>query len=337
MKTLVERAQALTPLGFTDRQARFLAAVALHSGYCLRRQYAAFAGVRNAKNVAAFLDGLVARRWADRFTRRADRGHVYHLHTRALYRFVGQEDSRNRRRGSAALIARKLMRLDFVLAHPEAEWLAADDDKVALFANQFGVPRHDLPQQVVAGTRPGGLPAIRYFPHQAPIGVAGDPPVPQFAALVTDDRGRTFESFLDAHAALLHALPAWTVVVVAPKTCPGLGACHQIFARFLDRPLEALSARPQELRWYLTTRRAVDQGDWARLSVADLDRFRTLRDQFDTPHVDELYREWVRQGDAPAEPRRDTPARPTPSSAFRLVTETLPFDYSQFGSLPGVA
>ena len=43
--TFDERVQALEPLGFTPRQTRFLVTVALHSGYCLRRQYSAFAGV----------------------------------------------------------------------------------------------------------------------------------------------------------------------------------------------------------------------------------------------------------------------------------------------------
>jgi hypothetical protein len=45
LMTLENRAQALESLGFTARQARFLAAVALHSGYCLRR-HTCFAGLQ---------------------------------------------------------------------------------------------------------------------------------------------------------------------------------------------------------------------------------------------------------------------------------------------------
>ena len=95
--TFDERVEAVESLGFTARQATFLAIVALHSGYCLRRQYAAFAGVSYGKNVRDFLDALVARQLATRFTIRADRGHLYHLHSRALYRVLRQEHSRNRR------------------------------------------------------------------------------------------------------------------------------------------------------------------------------------------------------------------------------------------------
>jgi hypothetical protein len=217
------------------------------------------------------------------------------------------------------------------------EWLATEDDKVALFADRFEVPRRDLPQQEFAATRAGGPSTVRYFLHKLPIGITGGPPVPQFKALVTDAYGRTFESFLHAHASLLHHLPAWTVVAAAPQTCPGLAACPQVFARFLDRRSPGLGARPDEMRWFLHTRLAVDRGEWARLTVADLHRFRALRDRLDTPSVDELYRDWVRRGEAALEARRDAPAGAPEAPACRLVTETLPFDYSQFGSLPGVA
>jgi hypothetical protein len=40
-----ERAKALVPFGLTERQARFLVTVMLHSGVFVGRQYAAFAGI----------------------------------------------------------------------------------------------------------------------------------------------------------------------------------------------------------------------------------------------------------------------------------------------------
>jgi hypothetical protein len=65
--TLDDRVPALAFLGLTPRQTRFIALVALHSGYCLRRQYLRFAGLRYGKNVREFLDGLVDRGLATRF------------------------------------------------------------------------------------------------------------------------------------------------------------------------------------------------------------------------------------------------------------------------------
>ena len=41
----IERAKLLAPFGVTERQARFLATVMLHSGVFVGRQYATFSGI----------------------------------------------------------------------------------------------------------------------------------------------------------------------------------------------------------------------------------------------------------------------------------------------------
>ena len=73
-------------LGLTNRQTRFVVTVALHGGYCLRRQYMTFAGTPYGAPVREFLEGLVARGLARRLQFRRDRGYVYHLHNARLYR-----------------------------------------------------------------------------------------------------------------------------------------------------------------------------------------------------------------------------------------------------------
>src|SRR5262249_18847698 len=47
LMTSLERAEALADYGFTERQARFLVLVMRHAGLCVKRQYAAFAGIAN--------------------------------------------------------------------------------------------------------------------------------------------------------------------------------------------------------------------------------------------------------------------------------------------------
>lgn len=336
MVTFDERAQALQPLGFTPRQARFLATVALHSGYCLRRQYAAFAGVGYGKNVRDFLDSLVDRRLAERFSVRADRGHVYHLSSRTIYRAIGHTDSRNRRDASAALMARRVMLLDFVLAHGDVDWLATEADKLDVFADLFGVPRKDLPQRVYASARPDVEPTTRFFPHKLPIAVVGDPPVAQFVYLAAEHVGGGFDAFLQDHAGLFGRLAAWTVVVIGPPGLAALTSCESVFERFLARPTVGLVLRSDDLRWYLATRKAVKAGDLARLSVTDIDRFRSLRERFRGAAFDGVYADWLRRGDAALEDQHGVVPAPR-RSVGRLVIERLPFDYTQFGSLPGVA
>ncbi len=43
--TFDERVQAGAKKGFTERQARFLTTVMLHTGVCVPRQYARFCGI----------------------------------------------------------------------------------------------------------------------------------------------------------------------------------------------------------------------------------------------------------------------------------------------------
>src|SRR4051812_32141722 len=171
--TLEDRVTAITSFGFTRRQAHFLVTVAVHGGYCLRRQYEAFAGIQYGKNVRDFLDGLVTRRLATTFVGRADRGHVYHLHARGLYRAIGEEDNRNRRPVSAAQIARKLMLLDFVLSRPDVAWYATEREKVDLFVNRFAVAPEALPRRMFETTRDSASATARFFMHKLPIFVAG--------------------------------------------------------------------------------------------------------------------------------------------------------------------
>ena len=333
--TLEHRVRGLESLGFTPRQTRFIALVALHSGYCLRRQYAAFAGIRYGKNVCDFFEELVARRFATDFTQRADRGRIYHLQARAIYRAIGEPENRNRREASAALIARKIMVLDYVLSNAEIEWLSTEDEKVDLFA-RYGVPPRDLPQRAFAPSRTEASSATRYFRHEAPIAVVGDPPVATFVCLVTDTTGRTLEQFLRDHGRLFAWLPTWTVVAIGSSPT-GLHACETAFERFRRQPAATVSASTDDLVWFFRTRHAVDQGDLTGLSVTAIDRFRTLREAFRRPVFDELYLAWQRHGEAAFA----SSAASTPQHAMRsvgtLVTELLPFDYSQFGSLPGVA
>jgi hypothetical protein len=334
--TFEDRVTTLESLGFTPRQTRFLAFVALHSGYCLRRQYAAFAGIRYGKNVCAFFESLVTRRLAERFMQRADRGHIYHLQARRLYRALGQDENRNRRTASAALIARKIMVLDYVLRHADVDWLGTEAEKVDLFAARFGVPPSELPQRVFAPSHTETASTTRYFLDKWPVAVMSDPPVAHFVCLVTDTAGRGLEQFLKEHSRLFAWLPAWTVLAIGASPI-GLQACEAAFQRYQRQPRATVTASPEDLAWFFRTRQAVDQGDVAGLSVAAIDRFRTLREALRRPVFDELYLEWRRHGDWTLRNHVEAATHPSQPSVGTLVTELLPFDYSQFGSLPGVA
>ena len=333
--TFDERVAALAPLGFTPRQTRFLVTAALHSGYCQRRQYLAFAGIHYGKNVCDFLEALVRRHLAHRFMYQPKRGHVYHLYPKALYRALAQRDNRNRRHVSPAVIARKLMLLDAVLTVPDAEWYATEEDKVALFTGERGIPLRDLPQRVYTATDRGPS-TTRYFMHKLPVYLAPDRAVVHFVFLVNDDSGHGLEQFLRDHVRLFSALPAWSVLAVCPRGLNGLPACRTAFDRFASTAWQ--SAPPKgmaDVRWFFAARRLVESGDFRSLSVADINRFRDARPRFTSAQMEALYGAWLAHGE-PAFDRGHGPAPDRPVLAAQLVLRELPSTYSQFGSFPGV-
>jgi hypothetical protein len=253
--TFAERAAALEALGFRPRPAAFLTTVALHSGYCVRRQYAAFAGINYGKNVGDFLEHLVERKLADRIVFRTDRGAIYHLVGRSLYAAIGQADNRNRRHASPPVIARKLMLLDFVLAHPDFAWYATEADKTDLFVTRLGVPEA--------------------VPPPLPVFLHGDSPTVHFVTVVTDAHASPVEAFVRDHAPLLRHVPAWTLNAVIPRNAATDAACETAYTQAL-KAASLASISKGELDWFARTRPLVLSNDLRSLSVEDLRRYRQL-------------------------------------------------------------
>lgn len=337
--TFDDRVRALALLGFSERQTRFLVTVALHSGFCLRRQYMTFAGLKYGAGVRDFLDRLVTRKMATRIDFRRDRGHVYHLHASAIYDAIGQADNRNRRSASAALIARKLMVLDFVLGHPNVEWLATEDDKVTLFTTRFGVPQMDLPQRVYVAPRRDAPSTVRYFVHKLPIFVTADSLVISVVWLVTETSGEAFEHFLLDHVRFLSHLTEWRIVAVAPRHIPGLPACRPAMERVmravaLPRPTEECEA----LQLYCTRLDQIERDDLNRITAGDLQTFHKLRQRFEGNDFEVLFQRWKIHGDAVLHDRGAAGfLAAMREGRGELVTDQLPFSYDRFGTRAGVS
>lgn len=110
-----QRIEALFRFGFTPRQAAFLDTVLHHSGVCLPRQFAAFAGIAYGHKTNRFFDRLVSRGYASVCPCLHNRALVYHVRHRPLYSAIGQPQSRLRRPVPAASVMPRLMLLDAVL------------------------------------------------------------------------------------------------------------------------------------------------------------------------------------------------------------------------------
>ena len=140
-------------LGYTPRQAQFLVLVALHGGYFLRRQYVAFTGTPHGQATVRFLAHAVRREHV-RVLPYGRQGRVFHLSARPLYAAIGEEDNRNRRPAEWDAVIRKLMTLDFVLAHPTARFSATEEEKVALLRERLGSVRRVATPELRAQASP---------------------------------------------------------------------------------------------------------------------------------------------------------------------------------------
>jgi hypothetical protein len=123
-----ERTSALAPFGFSKRQARFLDLVMRHSGVCVQRQYATFAGIVHGQKTRALFAKLVRRGYASTFECRHNRGRIYHVHHCGLYAAIDASNSRYRRPVSASRTTQRLMLLDAVIAGGDVVWLATKEE-----------------------------------------------------------------------------------------------------------------------------------------------------------------------------------------------------------------
>jgi hypothetical protein len=129
LMTRDERIANVQRLGYAEPGAEFLALVALHGGYFVRRQFDARIGVERGKRSEDFLAKLLDRGHCRRHIFAHNR-RVFHLRFRPLYRAVGDEHSRNRRAHQPQAITARLMTLDYVLAYPENLYFATEREKV---------------------------------------------------------------------------------------------------------------------------------------------------------------------------------------------------------------
>ena len=216
---LQDRAPALEALGWTGRDAEWLALVCLHSGVFLRAQYLAFLGRDHGAAATRFIERY--RGWcAGRTGRAGEIERAWHgtkrlcmVAPRSLYRAVGAEHVRHRREASETVLLRRLLSLDYVLDHLAEPWLATEGEKVAALT-ATGVPEPALPRRVYRGRR-NAQP--RYFAHKLPLALGAGRATFVFvqAEDVTPSGVRTWgETHADLWAALRVAGRAIEVVVV---------------------------------------------------------------------------------------------------------------------------
>ena len=94
-------------------------------------------------------------------------GKTCRISSKPLYRALGVEDIRHRRKASKPVVMRRLLSLDFVLEHPGMNWLPAEPEKVEFF-EKLGLPLRLIPRRIYYGVVGNQK---RYFALKLPLAV----------------------------------------------------------------------------------------------------------------------------------------------------------------------
>ncbi len=325
--TDAERVQAVVEYGFTERQARFLVLVMRHAGLCVKRQYAAFAGIANGGDKCnAFFDKLVRRGFAVTADCIHNRARLYHVQHRPLYHAIGDADSRYRRAVPARSATKRLMRLDAALTSPKLDWLTTRSEKVAYLHARTASRPSDLAEFAA----PQDAPDIAsQFPGMFPIGI--DPSghvVALYVATVpwTDD----FRAFLVGHTALLRVSSSWTLRILFPQPLRRAIESYQaVVHEELESPLQA-DAIYDLKRYFFHRRRGTDLSTIPEALRAFLKR---CADVFGGPRFTHLYRRWLTEDEAALKPI--SPVIPEALASGRAMLEcvVLPHTYEHLSPL----
>ena len=196
------RDRKLEPLGWTGQDAEWIALVCLHSGVFTRAQFCHYFDTQRM-TAARFVKTLIGRREAVETDVIAFNGggKTCRISSHAIYRALGVENIRHRRKASTPVVMRRLLSLDFVLEHAGMNWLPAEQEKVEFF-EKLGLPLRLIPRRIYYGVAGNQK---RYFALKLPLAVD-----PEIVTFVYVDPGhqtdRELYSWGAAHGPLWDAL-----------------------------------------------------------------------------------------------------------------------------------
>ena len=313
--------------GYDSNEAAFLTLAAIHSGYFVRRQYADFLGQGRGGNEHRFIEKILQKGHAT-FTRYHLNRIVYHIRAKTIYNRLGQTDNRNRRDKAPRTLKRKLMCLDFVLAHKSERLLETESEKVAYFTADREIPLADLPVRRYAA-RTSGACTDRYFVDKLPIFVAGSDPVsplPVVHFAYVDEGAETlqgFETFLSQYHPLLTALQRFEVVFVAGNSA-WFEKAAKSFSRFGGQS-SPLAPEDFELLDFFQVRRKFEAKDYAGLDTDRIVQYREQKRRYADAAHEAQYRCWLLEGDRALNIKGTSS---TAGGSFR--TMLIPHDYDIF-------
>ena len=198
------RERALASLGWTGREAEWIALVCLHSGVFTRPQFCRYFDA-DSKRAHRFVKAIIGRGYGveSEWPVVNGGGKSCRISSKPIYRALEIENIRHRRKATVSVLMRRLLSLDFVLEHPGLPWLPTEGEKVE-FIEGLGVHSNLIPRRIYYGAVRAQK---RYFALKLPV--AGGAQTVTFA-YVDPGRDTTGElnSWGAAHGPLWDAIRA---------------------------------------------------------------------------------------------------------------------------------
>lgn len=329
MKIRNEYIEAIRQFGYMEREARFLYAVAIHSGYFTQNHVRQFSGNRSGRTVSAFVKRALTHGHLKE-SKHQNNARVYQLTYKPLYAAIGKENLRNRRIHSFDYIKTKLACLDFILGHFDLNYFEGEADKVQYFGERFQIPPAEIPGRTYQGAN--RVPdTIRYFVDKFPMFLDTTRQPEPLATLTYIDPGTghltDFQTHLETYSSFLKRLPCFGFIYAGPSIVVCEKA-EKVFKRTVETPVGQLSS---ELVRYFVLRTAWDAKQYASLSNTDMEFLNHARQCFGGEPFESTYKKW--QAGSVNEKQLVAEIENRSSSKQEILFRTclLPRDYSSFG------
>jgi hypothetical protein len=330
-----QRISRLQSLGYNAGEASFLCVAALHSGFFQRRQYSTFSGKGPGYADVALGEKLLRLGHAT-VTALCHNRKLYHLCYKPFYAAMGETDNRNRRDREPQAIKRRLMMLDYVIAHPGFRFFPTEDEKVAFFTEERGIDGEHLPRKLYRSAA-GGTTTMRHFVDKSPIFI--DPTEDQNQSIVHFcfvDEGlhstSSFEQYLQEYRPLFARLERLEVLYLACSP-DQFYAAERLFARLFSSanraPVDPLAMRIVE---HFKVRDAYERRDMTGLNQAKIIQLRAERTEFSSSKYEALFARWKRDGDAAVIGVLCPESIAKPTQVVQFRTHLLPYTYELFGT-----
>lgn len=318
--------EALTQLGYVEREAEFLYIVAVHSGFFVQRQFIQYAGVAGRGPITDFLRKAIQSKHVREHLPERGSQKIYQLFSRNLYASIKKEHSRNRRTGRYGLLDKasvKLLGLDFVLANLEQHYLEEEAHKVEYFTAKRQIGKATLPAKVFHGQN--GSQTHRYFVEKFPMFLSdkANEEIVNFTYLEDDLRSlQSFGSYLQKYRPLFETLNGKFKLIFVSNSTQSFPSAERVFLTMFSSARQ--SRERQQLARFFWLRKMAEEKRFKELAHRDVIDWQRGLKQYCGPDHERHYKAWTQTGKLPELDLRNKLAEPAQLfETYLVVSRTL--------------